>query len=574
MLTSRWTGAVLASSVRRRLTRRIPQTPLLLSCTNSRDKSTVLLNNENIGAESTVFSNVANPVPDFSDTRVTYEDKSTKELLRAAACFKLCQIPLLVDNAESLLHVSRKLFGGQIIDMILKKTLYGHFCAGEDQERIRPALQKLENAGVGSILDYAAENDGDGSVEGFGNQGQKSNTPRAEQSITAREYDYESEAQCDKHTSTFIKCIKDVAALNPNHDGYAAIKVTALGNPRLLARLSTAIVEAKRLFAVFDLNRNGIISREEFEFGYNRFFVDGDVRIKEILEEFDPLQTGYIDYITWSMMLSPKDLPKIIKSCHTPGRLSDACPTDEEIELLDAMYNRGLTLGKEAAKSGVRLLVDAEQKRYQPAIDNLVLELQRQFNVKDKPIIYNTYQCYLKDSPERLRTDVERSKRFNYHFGAKLVRGAYMESERELAAAAGDPDPIHSTIEKTHECYNNSVDYLLRHSAESDLNVEIMCASHNQTSIMKAIESMDHYGIDRKSSTLCFAQLYGMSDQLTFNLGKYGYRAFKYVPYGEVDEVMPYLLRRARENSAIVGGATLELDMITAEIGRRFQISQ
>jgi len=565
MLTSRVT-AVLTRRIRPR------PTPLHLSCranASVREKSTSILSDDNtIEAKiiSTAFNNnvTKNPLPDFNDARITYEDKSTTELLRAAGCFRLCQVPFLVNYAESMLWLGRKIVGGRIVDMILKATLYGHFCAGEDQERIRPVLQSLANAGVGSILDYAAENDsGDGET-----------TEGAELNITAREYDYESEAKCDKHTATFIKCIKDVGALNPNHDGYAAVKVTALGNPKLLARLSTAIVEAKRLFEVFDLDGDGLLSRKEFEVGYNRYFADGDTRIKKIFEKFDPLQTGYIDYITWSMMLQPQDLPKICKRCNTAGRLSDACPTDEEIELLNAMYDRGRLLGEEAAKSGVRLLIDAEQKRYQPAIDNLVLELQREFNGSDKPIIYNTYQCYLVDSPERLKNDVERSERFNYHFGAKLVRGAYMESERELAEAVGDPDPIHPTIEKTHECYNNSVAYLLRHSAKSDLNVEIMCATHNDESITKAIESMNDYGIDRTSSTLCFAQLYGMSDALTFNLGKYGYRAFKYVPYGEVDEVMPYLLRRARENSAIVGATTFELEMIKAELGRRFKGGQ
>jgi proline dehydrogenase len=237
------------------------------------------------------------------------------------------------------------------------------------------------------------------------------------------------------------------------------------------------------------------------------------------------------------------------------------------------MYNRGRTLGEAAAKAGVRLLIDAEQVRYQPAIDNLVLELQRQFNVEDKPIIYNTYQCYLKDSPERLRTDVQRAERFNYHFGAKLVRGAYMESEREVAELSGLPDPIHESIEATHQCYNDSVNFLLRHSVESDKMAELMCATHNQESIEKAIDAMNEYGIDRKGSTICFAQLYGMSDHLTFNLGKHGYRAYKYVPYGEVHEVMPYLLRRARENSAIVGGATLELNMIMQELRSRFKLA-
>jgi proline dehydrogenase len=251
--------------------------------------------------------------------------------------------------------------------------------------------------------------------------------------------------------------------------------------------------------------------------------------------------------------------------------LSEACPTAEEIDLLEAMYNRGRTLGEAASKAGVRLLIDAEQVRYQPAIDNLVLELQRQFNVDDKPIIYNTYQCYLRDSLERLRTDVNRSQRFNYHFGAKIVRGAYMESERELAEKAGLPDPIHPTIEDTHDCYNAAVDFLLRHSTQSDQKAEVMCATHNQTSIEKAIDAMNKYGVDRAGSTICFAQLYGMSDHLTYNLGKHNYSAFKYVPYGQVHEVMPYLLRRARENSSIVGGATRELNMIQQELTNRMK---
>jgi len=218
-------------------------------------------------------------------------------------------------------------------------------------------------------------------------------------------------------------------------------------------------------------------------------------------------------------------------------------------------------------------LIDAEQVRYQPAIDNLVLELQRQFNTGDIPIIFNTYQCYLKDSPERLRTDVARSERFQYHFGAKIVRGAYMESERELAASLFLDDPIHATIEDTHNCYNESVEYLLEHSTKSELNLEILCGTHNQNSIVQAINSMNKYGIDRSADTVCFAQLFGMSDELTLNLGKNGYRAYKYVPYGEVDEVVPYLLRRAKENSAIMGGAAIELGMLSTELKRRFRLS-
>jgi proline dehydrogenase len=294
--------------------------------------------------------------------------------------------------------------------------------------------------------------------------------------------------------------------------------------------------------------------------------------LKRIIEEFDPDNTGMVDYITWSMNLNPKDLPKITAACREVGPLALAAPTEEEIELIEAMYERGHALAKEAAKCKTCLLIDAEQVRFQPAIDNLVLNLQQTYNsadVSDFPVIYNTYQCYLKDSYDRLRTDVERADRFKYHFGAKLVRGAYMESERKLAEIGGFASPIHDTMEETHKCYDESVEFLLEHSTKSDNRVELMCATHNQLSIEKAIAAMNKYGVDRSESIICFAQLYGMKDNLSFNLGKHGYRAYKYVPYGEVHEVMPYLLRRARENSAIVGGAVQELCLIKSELRRR-----
>jgi proline dehydrogenase len=446
--------------------------------------------------------------------------------------------------------------------------MFGHFCAGEDQARIRPVLKKLDESGIGGILDYAAESDGSPEPESVDGLTENSFAPRK-----VREYDYEDESQCDKHVDVFKKCIHDVADAG-SKDGFAAIKVTALGNPKLLARMSQAIVEAKKLFEIFDTSMNGYVSREEFEQAYSLFFNDGEASVKAIFEEFDPNLTGNVDYITWSMNLAPKDLHKITANCREVGPLALATPTEEEIELIEAMFDRGRVLANEAAKVGTRLLIDAEQVRFQPAIDSLVLDLQQTFNatsVTDKPIIYNTYQCYLTDSAERLRTDVERSDRFDYHFGAKLVRGAYMESERVFAAASGLASPIFDTIEETHKSYDDSIDFLLGHHTQSDKQVEVMCATHNQASIENAIEAMSKHGIDRRSSAISFAQLYGMTDHLTFNLGKHGYRAYKYVPYGEVHEVMAYLLRRARENSAIVGGAAGELSMIKNELRRRLR---
>lgn len=304
------------------------------------------------------------------------------------------------------------------------------------------------------------------------------------------------------------------------------------------------------------------------------FFNDGDEKLPELLEMLDPEFTGQVDYITWSKLLTPRDLPAITKSCREIGPLGRATPTVEEVALIERMHERAHTLAEEAYQCGTRLLIDAEQCRVQPAIDNLVLELQQTYNATEKsdiPIIFNTYQCYLKDTLEHLACDVERSERFDYHFACKLVRGAYMESERERAKMLMYPSPIHDTIDDTHQCYNNTVELLLQHSTKTDKQVELMCATHNQESIERAIQVMNECDIGRSAPTLSFAQLYGMSDNLTYNLGKSGFRAYKYVPYGKVKEVMPYLMRRAQENSSLMGNSSRELALLRTELVRRMR---
>jgi len=526
------------------------------------------------------------PIPDFNDAKAAYESKTNGQLAKAVMAFGLCQVRPLVRHSENLLKTTRNVAGDRITDGILKQTLFGHFCAGESEQGIKPTIAELERVGIGSILDFAAEDDGEHTAQpatGIDRSGTSKdeaceiverNYPKV------RMYDYESEAACDKHVETFKKCINSVA--NLQKDGFAAIKVTALGNPKLLSRMSRAIVEAQNLFAKFDQDGDGLIGMEEFQRGLDLFFIDNKdtQEFKQRVQELMPTDssgTGYdtdrkVDYITWSMLLAPADLPKITAGCREVGPLALAAPTEEEVELIEKMYERGHALAQEAARCGVRLLVDAEQVRFQPAIDNLVLDLQRTYNAcssAEFPIIYNTYQCYLKDAGERLRADVVRSERYDYHFGAKLVRGAYMESERALADSMGLPSPIHDTIQDTHDCYNDSVKFLLEHSVKSEQGVEVMCATHNQETIELAIQAMNELGIDPKANTISFAQLFGMMDNLTFNLGKHGYRAYKYVPYGEVKMVMPYLIRLANENSAIAGGAAKELRMISGELKRR-----
>ena len=386
--------------------------------------------------------------------------------------------------------------------------------------------------------------------------------------------------------------------------GFAALKLTALGNPILLERLSMAIVETRKLFEKFDLDGDGVVTTDEFTQTYKEVFVDADSKLPDLLPRLDRDGDGVVDYVEWSTLLQPTDLPRLVAGCREVGPLSRACPTEEEVstsecemtskhypdlllfllvvfvavayllqlELMEAMKGRLWEIANLASDNKVRLLIDAEQSYYQPAIDNYVLSLQKQFNSRvkyDEPIIFNTYQCYLKDAKDRVATDLDRARRGRYHFAAKFVRGAYMIAERERAEAMGYESPIHETLEDTHKCYNETAEMALRDRVDNDTKGEVMIASHNRESVELALDKVKELRLDPGSGALHFAQLLGMRDDLSFSLGKAGYNAYKYVPYGLISEVMPYLIRRAQENSDITKGMGEELNMIRQEIRRR-----
>ena len=213
---------------------------------------------------------------------------------------------------------------------------------------------------------------------------------------------------------------------------------------------------------------------------------------------------------------------------------------------------------------------------WQPAIDSLVLELQQKFNNRvatKTPSIFNTYQCYLKDASDRALVDLERSERFNFHFAAKIVRGAYLHHERDRAEKLGYESPIHDSKEETDRCYNELVELLLRHRSEHGPGLEIMVASHNKESIERAVNLMQRLDIQcADNPCVHFAQLFGMCDNLTFTLGKANFNAFKYLPYGSVGEVIPYLLRRAEENGAVLDKTGDEIDLLLDELKRRYSL--
>eukprot|EP01134_Creolimax_fragrantissima_P006827 CFRG6827T1 len=239
----------------------------------------------------------------------------------------------------------------------------------------------------------------------------------------------------------------------------------------------------------------------------------------------------------------------------------------DEVAQYKNMIGRVEKLAQTAEKLGVSLLIDAEQTYMQPTIDRVVVDMQRRYNRKN-PVIYNTFQCYLVDSSDRVHRDMEFAKREGWIFAAKFVRGAYMTQERARSAQLGYEDPIHMTIWDTHKNYNDMIKFSLENIDHSS----IMVATHNEESVWRTVKQMKAMGIPRKGSGVYFGQLLGMCDHMTYNLGREGFEAFKYVPYGPVHEVLPYLIRRAVENSDIMGSAQKELSQLKVEIRKRLTL--
>ena len=237
---------------------------------------------------------------------------------------------------------------------------------------------------------------------------------------------------------------------------------------------------------------------------------------------------------------------------------------EKEKLLYDKSLDRFDKICHLAFKKDVRVLVDAEESWIQDAIDDIVLSMMMKYN-KEKAIVYNTSQMYRHDRLNYLKTLHDEALRNNFFIGIKLVRGAYIEKENKRAKRNNYLSPICRSKELTDQNFNNGASYIL-----SNLNkFSLFSGTHNEESIYKIINIMESNSINKDDANIWFGQLYGMSDNITFNLASEGFNVIKYLPYGPIKEVIPYLIRRADENTSVKGQTSRELDLIRTELKRR-----
>ncbi|TNN39467.1 Proline dehydrogenase 1, mitochondrial [Liparis tanakae] len=512
---------------------------------------------------------------DFEQTQMAYKSKDSLELLRSLVVFKLCSYDLLVEKNTEIMALGKKILGQRAFDQLMKMTFYGQFVAGEDHLAIRPLIQKNQAFGVGSVLDYSVEEDLSQEEaeqkemeydiffyeilqESPQREDHREKKYKAHKQFGdrrggvtgARTYFYADEAKCDQHMETFIKCIKasEVLVKWRHFFSFLASQQGEDGTEALEQRL-----ELKPL--------------QEF---LTKLGAEGDMYgWFNGKKEGSP---GTIDVLDWNSLIDDRT------------RISDllVVPNVEH-----------------AIENGVRLMVDAEQTYFQPAISRLTLEMQRLYN-KDKPVIFNTYQCYLqvfnvwlsrhiwlfrlvpsqlicqlvdacyrqRDAYDNVSMDVELSRRQGWHFAAKLVRGAYMYQERQRAKDIGYEDPINPDYETTNIMYHRCLDFVLDEIALTR-NANVMVASHNEDTLSATCPLLEAVRLHASTAQQAACSPRSRAHGEVRLTRQAGFPVYKYVPYGPVSQVMPYLSRRAQENRGFMKGAVKERQLLWAELKRR-----
>lgn len=238
--------------------------------------------------------------------------------------------------------------------------------------------------------------------------------------------------------------------------------------------------------------------------------------------------------------------------------------TNEEQAEWNRVVERFDTVCKAAHDKDVALLIDGEESWMQDAADDLVEQMMEKYN-KQKAIVFNTLQMYRWDRLDYLKRLHQRAIEKGFYIGMKIVRGAYMEKENARAEEKGYPTPICPSKQATDENYDAAVDYMMKHIDK----MAVFAGTHNEDSSYKLMNLIDKNNISKNDDRVWFGQLYGMSDNISYNLAENGYNVAKYLPFGPVRDVMPYLIRRAEENTSVAGQTSRELNLIKSERERR-----
>lgn len=286
-------------------------------------------------------------------------------------------------------------------------------------------------------------------------------------------------------------------------------------------------------------------------------------------EDFDEVKEENLRAIEFAASNSSVPIITIKMTGLAQHQILEKLSEGEKLSVSEELFYERLMVRLEeicdkARELSVGVFIDAEESWTQKAIDDIAIKLMNDYN-KNRVTVYTTYQMYMKGKLEQIARDHKTAIDGGFLLGAKIVRGAYMEKENARAKAKGYPSPVQDSKQDTDDDFNSAIAYCV----ENYETIGFCNATHNLISTKLMVDSLIEKGLDISHPHLNFSQLYGMSDNITFNLANAGFNVAKYVPYGPVKDVIPYLVRRAQENTSITGEASRELNMVNKEMKRR-----
>jgi proline dehydrogenase len=493
---------------------------------------------EKTGGTTTFVS----PSIDFNDNATIFQKYTFPELLTSYVALASCRNPVIRNYGATFLE-----YGGELARIAAKFTYFKYFCGGEQLEETRKVIDQLYSKNLGVILDY--------SVEG---------SPLWENGTILTNVPENRE---DAITQVKMASITYMGQQNERLLGFQAppsmnlpcplgvVKVSSICDCNLLLRMSE-ILTYIRLFPK---------SKHTQMFLDTHFNTFNDNHNNNTSLDFNAIMKEYA-------LEANKRTPAFhLSEDKPPEALSEA-----QLAKWRRVIDRVELLCKECQKTGVALLIDAEQSYLQPAIDFLSMFVTYKYNTNIpkgySAIVHNTYQLYLKDTNDRMAFDYNFLLKYGSPYGikqgVKLVRGAYIKSESQRSQRMNLPYPFNESIDATHASYHRGLDFALHHLSHSD-TVSIVVASHNPNSIQYVVQKVHELNLFKKDSRLLFAQLYGMGHTLSLGLSNAGYNIAKLVPFGPVKEVLPYLSRRLIENGDMLGGSYAETKRMRKEIMNR-----
>ncbi|KAG6491877.1 hypothetical protein ZIOFF_046817 [Zingiber officinale] len=463
---------------------------------------------------SSLSAEVPSAPLDLADTRRLFASVPTSALVRSLATLSALAAAPLVDLGTAALRAStaakeRNLLRAAVF-ATARATVHRHFCAGEGvEEAARTVREMWAGARLRSILDYGMEDADDGTA-------------------------------CDRNLAGFLRAVEMAASLPiaslllyipipkpsrnlkvrlSSHQASVCVKITAICPISLLERVS--------------------------------------------------------DQLRWEQRDPSFPLPWRTNSFPVLCRSSPLYLTPREPEPLSEVEEDGLqlalqrlsTICQRCVEANTPLLIDAEYTSVQPAIDYFTYKAMQEFNRSEQPIVYGTIQTYLRDAKERMVSVVEAAEEEGFSLGVKLVRGAYLTRETKSSSSMGAPSPLHASIQETHECFDSCASFMMERVSRRP--GAVVLATHNVQSGQAAATKAEELRIGKDDQKLQFAQLMGMADGLSLGLKNAGFQVSKYVPFGPVEQVIPYLLRRAEENRGFLSTSSADRKFIRKELLRR-----